>query len=135
MHNGDSGAHFGINKMLPKVRERFCWVHCREDVESWCKKCRTCAAVKQPTTKARKSMLSYNVGSAFGTTVGDIAGPLPVTEEENKYTKKVKGYGDPLQEKLPSVHEMLHHKNRVASGRMKTRYDLRDNSVGFFVAL
>ena len=45
MHNGGFGAHFGINKTLSKVRERFYWVRCREDVENWCKKCTTCAAV------------------------------------------------------------------------------------------
>ena len=43
IHNGGSGAHFGINKTLSKVRERFYWVRCREDVE-------TCAAVKRPRT-------------------------------------------------------------------------------------
>ena len=40
MHNGGSLAHFGINKMLAKVRERFYWVRSRKDVESWCKECR-----------------------------------------------------------------------------------------------
>ena len=40
--------------------------------------------------------------------------PLPVTEEGNKYKKNVKGYHDGLQEKLPSVYELLHHENRVA---------------------
>ena len=34
MHNGGSAVHFGINKTLLKVRERFCWVRYREDVES-----------------------------------------------------------------------------------------------------
>ena len=27
MHSESSGAHFGINKMLSKIRERFYWVH------------------------------------------------------------------------------------------------------------
>ena len=76
-------------------------------------------------------MQPYNVGSSFGRTAGDIAGPLLVTEEGNSYKKNDNCYEDGLQEKLRSVYEMLHHKNRVASGRMKTRYDLRDNSRGF----
>ena len=131
MHNGGSGAHSGINKTLSKVRERFYWVCCRKDVESWCKKCRSCAAVKRPKITARRPMQSQNVSSLFGRTAGDRAGPLPVTEEGNKYRKNVKGYHDGLQEKLPSIHEMLHHKNKVASGRMKIRYDLTDKSVEF----
>ena len=32
MHNGSSGAHFGINKTLSKIREIFYWVRCRQDV-------------------------------------------------------------------------------------------------------
>ncbi|UYV69278.1 hypothetical protein LAZ67_6003085 [Cordylochernes scorpioides] len=39
IHGGVSGAHFGINKMLKKVRERFYWVYYHEDVERWCKEC------------------------------------------------------------------------------------------------
>ena len=131
VHDGGSGVHFGINKMLSKVRERFYWVCYREDVESRCKKCRTCAAVKELKIKARGPMQPQNVGSPFGRTAGEVAGPLPVTEERNKDTKKVNGYDDGLQEKLPSVNEMVRHKIRVASDRMKTRYDLKCNSEEF----
>ena len=67
-------------------------------------------------------MQPYNVGSPFRRTAVHIVGLLPVTEEGNKEAKK---------EKLPSVHEMLRPKNGVASGRIRTCYDLRDNSVGF----
>ncbi|KAJ3643584.1 hypothetical protein Zmor_026285 [Zophobas morio] len=83
MHNESSGAHFGINKKLSKIRERFYWVRCRQDVESWCKKCRTCAAVKSPKTKARGPMQPQNIGSPFGRTAREVAGPLPVPEERN----------------------------------------------------
>ena len=76
-------------------------------------------------------MQPQNVGSPFERTAGETAGPFSVTKEGNKYRKNVKGYHDGLQDKLPSVHEMLHHLNRMESGRRKTRYDLRDNSVGF----
>ena len=63
MHNGVSGAHFGINKTVSKVRERFYWVRCREDVESWCKKCTSCATVKGRKIRARGLMQQYNVAS------------------------------------------------------------------------
>ena len=99
MDNGASGAHFGINETLSKIRESFYWVRWREDVESCLKDLRSCSDRRR--------------------------------EQVQEVCQKLKGYHDGLQEKLPSVHEMLHHKNRVASGRMKTRYDLRDNSVEF----
>ena len=38
MHNGGSGGHFEISKTLSKVRERFYWVRCRDDVQGWYKK-------------------------------------------------------------------------------------------------
>ena len=48
-------------------------------------------------------------------------------------SKKVIDYVDDLKEKLLSVHETVRHKIWVASDRMKTRYDLKGNSVGFHV--
>ena len=53
--------------------------------------CTTCAAVKRSKIKARGPMQPQNVGSLFERTTGDIVGPLPVTEKENKDTKKVNG--------------------------------------------
>ena len=97
MHDGGSGVHFGIYKTLSKVKERFYWS------ESWCKKCVICAVAE-----ARGPMQPHNVGSLFGRTAGEIASPLPVTEERNKGMKKVKDDG--LQEKLPNVYETVRHK-------------------------
>ncbi|UYV63687.1 hypothetical protein LAZ67_2005306 [Cordylochernes scorpioides] len=56
IHGGVSGAHFGINKMLKKVRERFYWVYYHEDVERWCKECDRCAESKGPKTRSRGVM-------------------------------------------------------------------------------
>ena len=52
VHNGVSGGHFGINKTLKKVRERFYWISSRQDVEAWCRKCKACAATKGPQTRS-----------------------------------------------------------------------------------
>ncbi len=34
VHARTSGAHFGVNKTLSKIRDRFYWVRYRDDVES-----------------------------------------------------------------------------------------------------
>ncbi|KAJ3649655.1 hypothetical protein Zmor_021383 [Zophobas morio] len=52
--------------------------------------------VKRPKIKAKGPMQPQNVGSPFGRTAGEVAGPLPVPEERNKDTNKVKGYDDGL---------------------------------------
>ena len=70
---------------------------------------------KRAQIKARRPMQSHNVGPPFGRTAGEVAGALPVTEERNKDTKKVKGYHDGLQEKLPTVYETVCHRIKVAS--------------------
>ncbi|MFG1588281.1 integrase zinc binding domain-containing protein, partial [Staphylococcus aureus] len=41
LHGGISGGHLGINKTITKVRERFYWLHLRDDVED-CKRCKVC---------------------------------------------------------------------------------------------
>ncbi|UYV83513.1 hypothetical protein LAZ67_23001287 [Cordylochernes scorpioides] len=76
IHGGVSGAHFGINKMLKKVRERFYWVYYHEDVERWCKECDRCAASKGPKTRSRGVMrgLLLETHELVGTKIR-MAGP------------------------------------------------------------
>ena len=80
----NNGITLRINNMLSKVRERFYWSGCREDVESCCKKCSTCARVKEPT-KARGPMQQYNVSSPLKGIAVDIAGPFLATKDANKH--------------------------------------------------
>ncbi|MGX9244301.1 integrase zinc binding domain-containing protein, partial [Pantoea dispersa] len=85
LHDGTSGGHFGVKKTLEKVRERFYWVNCKEDVKEWCRKCNLCASGNGPIGKRKAPMRQYNVGSPFERVAIDIAGPFPETEQGNKY--------------------------------------------------
>lgn len=38
-HDSPFGGHFGINKTLEKIRKRFFWVTCKQNVEEWCRTC------------------------------------------------------------------------------------------------
>ncbi|CAF4895233.1 unnamed protein product [Pieris macdunnoughi] len=91
-HDGSSGGHLGVKRTLLKIKERFYWIHCREDVEDWIRKCKACAAVKGPQTRTRAGMKQYNVGAPWERIAVDIAGPFPLTEKGNKYIMVVMDY-------------------------------------------
>nr|WPV71156.1 MAG: replicase [Ips erranti-like virus 3] len=84
-HNGIGGGHFGINKTLNKVRERFYWLQSRSDVEDWCRRCADCFSSKGPKTRSRGCMKQYNVGAPFERIAVDVAGPFPKTNSGNRY--------------------------------------------------
>lgn len=92
IHDGSSGGHLGIKKTLVKIRERFYWVHCREDVENWCRKCVSCASVKGPHTRSKGKLQIYNVGAPWERIAIDVAGPFPLTESGNRYIVVVQDY-------------------------------------------
>jgi hypothetical protein len=77
IHDGVSGGHLGIHKTLEKVRERFYWINCTEDVRDWCRRCVSCATANGPQGKRRAPMRQYDVGNPFKRIAIDIAGPFP----------------------------------------------------------
>lgn len=91
-HDGCSGGHMGVKRTLLKIRERFYWIHCRDDVEDWCRKCTSCAAVKGPHTRSRGALKVYNVGAPWERIALDVAGPFPESESGNKYFMVVMDY-------------------------------------------
>jgi len=84
-HDSPSGGHFGINKTLDKVRKRFYWASCKQDVENWCRSCKTCNAKNGPSGKGKSPLQIYNVGTPFERVQMDILGPLPISSSGNRY--------------------------------------------------
>jgi len=62
-HDSSSGGHFGINKTLEKIRKRFYWASCKQDVEEWCRSGKVCLARRGPSGKANSPLQIYNVGA------------------------------------------------------------------------
>ncbi len=75
----------GMAKTLGRVRERFYWVHCRRDVQEWCRSCDLCASRRGPPRKIRAPMAQYTLGSPMERLAIDVVGPLPESESGNKY--------------------------------------------------
>ena len=41
-HSSAGGGHFGVQKTLNKLKQRFHWTRMTRDVRDWCEKCPTC---------------------------------------------------------------------------------------------
>ena len=92
VHDSVTGGHLGITKTLSKVTSRFFWHKMRKDVEVWCKTCDLCASRNMPQKKPKASMKQYNVGAPLETVAVDIMGPIPRTQNGNKYITVVGDY-------------------------------------------
>jgi len=84
-HDSPSGGHFGINKTMDKVRKRFYWTSCKQDVENWCRTCKICNAKNGPSGKVKSLLQIYNVGTPFERVQMDILGPLSISTSGNRY--------------------------------------------------
>jgi len=85
LHDSRGRGHFGVNRTLARVRDRFYWINCRKDVEEWCKRCDRCSSKEGPRTRSKGAMMQYISGSPWERVAVDITGPFPRTEFGNKY--------------------------------------------------
>ena len=106
LHEGPVGGHFGEDKTLHRLRERFYWPGHQKDVINWCRTCKDCAARKGPAPKRRAPLTPIKVGSPLQIVAMDFLGPLVESEEGNRYilvvgdhfTKYMSAYALPNQE-------------------------------------
>ena len=106
VHGTETSGHFGVNKTLQRLKQRFYWPSCRFDVKQWCASCDKCSSKKGPRRKPKCPLKLYNVGAPMERIAVDVMGPLPVTRHGNKYlivamdyfTKWPEAYAVPYQE-------------------------------------
>ena len=77
LHDTMTAAHLGSQKTLEKIKQRFYWYECRDDVEYWCRTCDICASRKPPHRRAKAPMKQYSVGYPLESIAIDCLGPLP----------------------------------------------------------
>lgn len=80
-----SGGHFGVNKTLEKIRKRFYWATCKQDIENWCSSCKIYAAKRGPSGKGKSPLQIFNVGIPLERVQMDVLGSLPPTFSGNRY--------------------------------------------------
>jgi len=91
-HDSSIGGHFGVNKTLEKIRKRFYWVTCKQDIENWCKSCKVHVSKQGPSGKKKSPLQIYNVGFPFQRVQMDVLGLLPKTDSENRYVLVIIDY-------------------------------------------
>ena len=92
LHNSPTGGHLGVRKTKLKAKQRFFWYGLTKDVKLWCKTCDVCASQKCPQKKAKAALKQYNVGAPLERIAIDITGPLPRSNEGNKYILTIVDY-------------------------------------------
>lgn len=86
VHSGLGGGHFGMNRTIEKIAERYWWPHFAIDAKEFVKNCATCQRAN-PNNKPHTSTLHpIKVTSTLGYRwCIDLVGPLNETKAENRY--------------------------------------------------
>lgn len=85
VHGSVGAGHFGVTKTLHRLRSRFYWPGCRQDVELYVHRCDPCTAHKGPTRHSHAPLQQYQVGAPMERVGIDILGPFPTTDQGNRY--------------------------------------------------
>ena len=92
LHDARTAGHLGVAKTMERVKQRFYWHKCSQDVRDWCRKCDLCASRRRPQQKLRAPMRTYNIGAPMERVALDILGPLPISTMGNKYILVIGDY-------------------------------------------
>ena len=85
LHDDVWGGHLGEAKLMHRVQERYYWPGYSESVKVWCRTCVKCARRKYPIPQRKASMQTIQAGYPMQVVAVDIMGPLPETDDGNKY--------------------------------------------------
>lgn len=85
-HSSTSGGHKGATKTFERIRENFYWPNMRNSIRNFVRDCETCKLNKLVRQKTKQPMsITDTPSEAFEKIEMDIVGPLPETENGNKY--------------------------------------------------
>lgn len=85
-HSNPISGHIGFHKTYKKVKSFYKWENMKKDIKKFIKQCKSCQENKLNRKKGRNPMeITSTSTEAFQKVSLDIVGPLPVTENGNKY--------------------------------------------------
>ena len=92
VHEDVGGGHFGVEKTVAKLKERFYWPGHFNDVQSWCATCSKCIARKTTPPHGRAPLQPVKVQYPMEMIAVDIMGPFPQNEHGNCYILVAEDY-------------------------------------------
>ncbi|XP_023243879.1 uncharacterized protein LOC111641862 [Centruroides sculpturatus] len=85
-HDTPIGGHLGPQKMLQKLQPLFFWSTMNRDIKNYCQNCQRCALHKRKDKRTEAELQLFPpLTHLFERTAMDIVGPLPITNNGNKY--------------------------------------------------
>ena len=75
------GGHFGVEKTLARIKQRFWWPSLETSVEKHIANCDRCAARSTARIKRKAELQTFSVYGAFRTTAADILGPVTLARK------------------------------------------------------
>ncbi len=98
-HNDPTAGHVSAKKMLEKLRSRYFWPNMTKDVEQYVQSCYQCQ-MKQPIRKINE-LHPIPPSRIFDRWGVDVVGPLPITQQQNRYIVVAVDYLSRWQEAKP----------------------------------
>ena len=81
----DQAGHLGVQKTTDRVKERFYWPGYEQDIEKWIRDCELCQRRNPPHPSPRAPLETIRVQRPFQRVSWDLMGPLPTSENGNKF--------------------------------------------------
>ena len=91
LHCHKTAAHLGIARTVAKIRQRFYWPSCKNDIRRWCLQCEMCARTKSGR-KFKAKLHQCPVGAPLERIAIDICGPLPTSHDGKSFILVVSDY-------------------------------------------
>ena len=82
----------GVRRTVDQVKRRFHWPGLRKDVKLHIRCCKVCNANKMPYWRFRAALANFRVGAPLDRIGVDLMGPLPVTDQGNRYLLVIVDY-------------------------------------------
>lgn len=100
-HDGPLAAHLGFKKTYTRIKERFYWETMYKDIRHYIKTCPDCQRRKMPKTKPLGAMQPIPLIAPWERVGLDLVGPLPVTDNGNKFMAVFMDYFTKWPEVVP----------------------------------